>query len=295
MDNTDPYFLPQEFPDFELIDTGHYQRLERWGSVRIIRPDPQIIWNREASEEEWSNIYAQFVPSSGEEKGKWKIVHEFKRPWAIRYGQTDLKLDLTPFKHTGVFAEQATHWAWMLPKLRTASSPRLKILNLFAYTGAASVILAQAGAFVTHVDASKPSVAWAKENQLLNRVPQDSIRWIVDDAVKFVKRELKRGKRYDGIILDPPAYGHGPSGQVWKFSAHAPGLLRDCADLLSDAASFLVLNAYATNSSALALKNLATQILALKRGTVVAGELCLQDRARRLLSTGIFARWERKS
>lgn len=262
--------------DYELIDTGDGERLERWGSVTLIRPDPQIIWQKHAPEA-WAKADAIF-------KEGWEIKNSLPEPWLLSFGEVKLKAVLTSFKHTGIFPEQEENWNWMLAKL----APKSKILNLFAYTGAASMILAKAGHNVTHVDASKPAMTWAAENQKLSGLAPDSIRWMLEDAVKFVKREVKRGSQYEGILLDPPAFGHGPSGSIWKFNRDLPGLLRDCKSLLSPQAKFLLVNAYATNSSSIALGNLMEDIV---KAPVEHGELLLAQRDGRKISTGIFSRW----
>lgn len=294
----------KRFLEFELLDTGSGYRLERWGEVVLQRPDPQIIWPRSLSDAEWDKAWAVYQPSGDAKKGGWKIKKPLPQPWIIKYPdplpaspikeeeKEDVKflLKLSPFKHTGLFAEQAAQWEWMLNKISN-TNPKSKILNLFAYTGGATILLAKAGCQITHVDASKPAITWANENAELNRLPKNSARWILDDAVKFVKREVKRGAKYDGIIMDPPAFGHSPTGKTWKFNEDLPGLLADCARLLSDDAQFLVINGYATNSSALALNNLLEDAMKLKPGKIEFGELCLKQKTGRLLSTGIFARW----
>lgn len=282
-------FLDQPW-DFELIDTGDGYRLEKWGLVVLARPDPQIIWNKSLPETEWKKASAIFKLGEGSQKGNWEITKPLPKPWIINFKGTDFLLKLSPFKHTGLFAEQAAQWQWMKEKLKVKNE-KLKILNLFAYTGGATTVLAKAGCHVTHVDASKPSITWANENYKLNNLPTDSVRWILEDAVKFVKRELRRGAKYDGIIMDPPAFGHSPDGKTWKFNQDLPGLLKDSVELLSEEAKFLVLNAYATNSSALAINNLAQDILAKKPGKIEFGELCLKQKSQRLISTGIFTRW----
>lgn len=294
--------------DFELLDSGNGFRLERWGEAVLMRPDPQAIWLPSLPETEWAKAWAVFKTGMDEEKGKWVIHRPMPQPWHLKFHNTLLALKLSPFKHTGVFAEQAAQWQWMLTRLSSyqvikskADNLNLKpkILNLFAYTGAATIALAKAGCFVTHVDASKPAISWANENAQINNLPQNSARWILDDAVKFVQREIKRGQAYDGIILDPPAFGHTPSGKTWKFARDVPSLLNDCVKLLSPQAKFLVLNAYATNSSALAVHHLLEDALKGTPGTLEYGELCLAQKnhpaaktaTSRLLSTGIFARW----
>ena len=202
------------FKDFELLDTGSRFRLERWGNVVLQRPDPQIIWQRSSSENEWSKAWAVYKSASDENRGRWEIKKPMPKPWVIRYADVKFLLKLSPFKHTGLFAEQAAQWEWALKKISNdkfqisnkIAKPNFKILNLFAYTGGATMVLAKAGCQVTHVDASKPAITWANENHKLNNLPADSVRWILDDCVKFVKRELKRGAKYDGIIIEyrPP-------------------------------------------------------------------------------------------
>jgi 23S rRNA (cytosine1962-C5)-methyltransferase len=277
--------------DYELIDSGEGYRLERWGNIFLSRPDPQIIWPKSLPDSEWEKAAAKFIAGKGEDKGKWDIKNKIPNPWTVTYKNTKFLLKLSPFKHTGLFAEQAGQWEWMLEKLKVQNE-KIKILNLFAYTGGATMVLAKAGCQVTHVDASKPSLTWANENHKLNNLPTDSVRWILDDCVKFVKREVKRGVKYDGIIMDPPAFGHSPDGKTWKFNQDLPGLLTDCVKLLSNNASFLVINGYATNSSALAINNLLEDAAKNIGGKTDFGELCLKQKNSRLISTGIFARWK---
>ncbi|HVY68255.1 MAG TPA: class I SAM-dependent methyltransferase [Patescibacteria group bacterium] len=299
------------FPDFELLDSGAGYRLERWGQAILARPDPQAIWQKSLPETAWQTAWAVFRAAAGKERGHWQVSRPLPQPWLLNFHETKFLLKPSPFKHTGLFAEQAAQWEWLTSKLSSSSgnkanksdahlknSPpdnlvtgKLKILNLFGYTGGATMVLAKAGCQVTHVDASKPALAWAGENARLNQLPKEAVRWILDDAGKFVKRELKRGSRYHGIIMDPPAFGHGPSGKTWKFSEDLPGLLGDCAALLADDARFLLVNGYATNSSALALGNLLEDAMHRHPGKIESGELCLRQKNQRLLSTGIFARW----
>ncbi|HYV33977.1 MAG TPA: class I SAM-dependent methyltransferase [Candidatus Limnocylindria bacterium] len=292
----------KNFKDFELLDTGAGFRLERWGNVILQRPDPQIIWGRSLLDSEWDKAWAIYKSANDEGKENWEIKKSIPKPWIIEFNNVRLLLKLSPFKHTGLFAEQAAQWEWMENKLSSSSSYQVKsktsspkILNLFAYTGGATMVLAQAGCNVTHVDASKPAITWANENHALNKLPKDSVRWMLDDCVKFVKREVKRGAKYDGIIMDPPAFGHSPTGKTWKFNYDLPGLLLDCVQLLSNDAKFLVINGYATNSSALALNNLLTDAIKSRPASaswrIEFGELCLKQKTDRMISTGIFARW----
>ncbi len=296
----------KHFPDFELLDSGEGFRLERWGNVILQRPDPQIIWPRSLPPEEWQKAWAIFhnrgktVSADAESRGNWDIQKHIPNPWIITFNEVKFSLRLSPFKHTGIFAEQAANWEWMLNQVASSKNQvsseslpnqKLKILNLFAYTGGATVVLAKAGAVITHVDASKPAITWANENYKLNNLTKDSVRWILDDAVKFVNREIKRGSLYDGIIMDPPAFGHSPTGKTWKFNDDLPGLLEACVKLLSPNAKFLLINGYATNSSALALNNLLEDAGKNLGGKIECGELCLKQKSGRMISTGIFARW----
>jgi 23S rRNA (cytosine1962-C5)-methyltransferase len=292
-----PVITTAPFTDFQLLDSGAGYRLEQWGEYRLARPDPQVIWNRHLKIDEWNA--ADVTYEGAGEKGQWKLRTRVPGSWMVKYAPSYLPKPLqfharlTPFKHTGIFAEQAANWEWMA---RMAGKSPRKILNLFGYTGAASIILSALGHQVTHVDASKPSIGWAKQNQELNGLPPDGIRWILDDAAKFVAREIKRGQTYDGIVMDPPAFGHSPTGKTWKFNKDLPSLLRDCERILSPDADFLLVNGYATNSSAIALSNVVEDcVQRIRGGTVEQGELCLQQTDGRLLSTGILARWSKSS
>lgn len=276
----------KEFTDFELIDTGRGYRLERWGEFVLQRPDPQIIWERSESDTVWDKADAIF------QNDQWTFRRELPEAWILKFNDIKLVTRPTNFKHTGVFPEQAANWSLMGDLVASLEKP--KILNLFAYTGAASVWLTRRGAFVTHVDASRPAIGWAKDNQELNGLAPDSIRWMLEDAAKFVHNEAKRGAQYDGIVMDPPAFGHSPSGKIWKFNEQMPGLLRDCVTLLSPQAKFLIINAYATNTSELAIQNLLEDAMRDRPGSIEAGQLCLAQKNGRLISTGIFTRWTAK-
>jgi|SRR3989344_4837135 len=299
--------------DFELLDTGDGYRLEKWGDVTLARPDPQIIWQKSLPDSEWDKAWAVYKSAADDNRGKWDIKKPISDGWIIAWNEIKFLLKLSPFKHTGLFPEQATQWDWIKNKLQIAdfrlqnkiSNRKSTILNLFAYTGGATMVLAKMECQVTHVDASKPALNWANENYRLNFKPlgrpfdfaqgerflSGNVRWMLDDAVKFVKREVKRNAKYDGIIMDPPAFGHSPQGKQWKFNDDLPGLLADSVKLLSDEAKFLVINGYATNSSALAINNLLEDAMKSKLGKIEFGELCLQQKSSRLISTGIFARW----
>jgi len=272
------------FNDFELLDSGQDFRLERWGPYTLARPDPQAIWER-ATPAAWERADAIYRNDT------WEMQKDLPEYWDLKFKDMPLRARPMNFKHTGIFPEQAANWVWMSDLCADMTRPR--ILNLFAYTGAASIWMTRRGAFVTHVDASRPAIGWAKDNQELNGLAPDTIRWMLEDAVKFVRNEVKRGTQYDGIVMDPPAFGHGPSGSVWKFNEQMPRMLADCVSLLSPDARFLLVNAYATNSSDLALQNLLEDTLHGRRGSIESGQLCLQQQNGRLVSTGIFARWHR--
>jgi 23S rRNA (cytosine1962-C5)-methyltransferase len=279
------YFSGNEgFTDFALLDSGEDFRLERWGPYTLARPDPQAIWRRSLGPDAWEKADAIFKNDA------WQSRRELPDHWDITADGVKLRVRPMNFKHTGVFPEQYGNWRLMAELLKGLAKPR--VLNLFAYTGAATMYLTKkAGAFVTHVDASRPALGWAKDNQELNGLAVDSVRWMLEDAAKFVKSERKRGSQYDGIVMDPPAFGHGPTGKIWKFNEQMPKLVDDCVALLSPEARFLLINAYATNTSELAIRNLLEDALQGRQGTIEAGQLCLLQQGGRLLSTGIFARW----
>lgn len=271
--------------DYELLDTGKGFRLERFGKYILKKPDPQSLWKPSLPKSEWEKADAIFA------NDKWIVKTQIPDKWLMEYKDLKFWAKLSPFKHTGVFPEQANQWDFIQEKINRAEK-QVNILNLFAYTGIASIACAKAGAKITHLDASRPAIGWAKENQQASRLPKNSIRWILDDAIKFTQREIKRGVQYDGIILDPPVYGHGPEGEIWDFNKDFPRLLENCKQILSDQPLFIVINAYAVSASAIMLENML-QDLNLD-GKIEAGELCLKEvSSDRLLSTGIFTRWSR--
>lgn len=276
----------QGWTDYELIDSGNGQRLERFGKYRLVRPDPQIIWKPRLSDNEWKNVDAVYEKTA-KSTGKWTIKTQVPDKWQITYKDIALYCKLSSFKHTGIFPEQSLQWDWMTERI---SQQQCSVLNLFGYTGIASLVAAVAGAKVTHVDASFPTIGWARENQAVSKLNDKPIRWILDDALSFVRREIKRGNRYDGIIMDPPIYGHGPKGEVWDFNTSFPELMEACKAVLSEKPLFMIVNAYAISSSSLMLENVLKDYL--PNGTIESGELALQESNNgRLLSTGIFARW----
>lgn len=278
------------WPDYELLDSGNGMKLERFGKYILSRPDPQAIWKRKLPQTKWADTDAYFKRIK-EDRGIWHRKKHLPDMWIMSWNDLSFYVKLTPFKHTGVFPEQAAQWAWMHERI-TQTRRQVNVLNLFGYTGIATLACASAGAKVTHVDASKPAIMWARENQKVSGLQNKPIRWIVDDVMKFTQREFRRGERYDAIIMDPPVFGHGPSGQLWKFSEHFPKLLDVCSQVLADKPLFLIINAYAISSSALMLENILGDYVGNLGGTTQAGELTLQEQVgKRLLSTGIFATW----
>ena len=256
--------------DYELLDTSAGERLERWGEVILIRPDPQIIWNTPKQLALWKQAHARYRRSSTG-GGARQILKKVPPVWKISYGDLRFQLKTMGFKHTGVFPEQAVNWDFTGNLIRNASKP-LKVLNLFAYTGGATLACAQAGASVCHVDASKGMVAWARENAAASGLSDRPIRWLVDDCIKFVQREQRRGNRYDGIIMDPPSYGRGPGGEVWKLEEQLFSLVELCRSILSPDAKFFLLNSYTTGLSPSVMEYLLGVLLQKPMGGRVASD-----------------------
>lgn len=236
-----------DWNDYELLDTSGGERLERWGTIRLIRPDPQIIWDTPKEHPGWRTANARYhrANTGG---GKWQVYTRVPDVWKVRYQDLTFQIKTMGFKHTGLFPEQAVNWDWMRKKIQQAGRP-ISVLNLFAYTGGATLACAAAGAQVCHVDASKGMVAWARENAAVSGLADRPIRWIVDDCIKFVQREIRRGRRYDAIVMDPPSYGRGPGGEVWKLEEQLYSLLTLCEGVLSDQPLFFLLNSYTTGLS----------------------------------------------
>lgn len=269
--------------DYELLDTGAGRRLERFGEYVLDRPDPEVLWNKTLPESDWQKSHAVFNKN-------WIVKKQIPDKWTLEHNGIKFLCKLTPFKHTGVFPEQAWEWDFIYDRIKLEKR-ETKVLNLFAYTGVASLFAAMGGAKVTHVDASKPAITWANENRSINN-PNLPIRWIVDDALIFAERAAKRGERYDAIIMDPPVYGHGPTGKPWDFSKNLPELLKVCQKIISDTPIFFFVNAYAVSSSPITLANTLQSYLSEFGGKVDYGELTLKEKsAGRFLSTGIWARW----
>jgi 23S rRNA (cytosine1962-C5)-methyltransferase len=282
--------------DYELLDSGNGQRLERFGSYVISKPDPQTIWKPSLNEAEWDKADARYLEKDParnalhSDAGGW-IKNNLPEKWPLTYSNIKFYAKLTPFKHTGVFPEQILNWEYMQDKIQKAGK-QVNVLNLFGYTGIASLVCAANGAKVTHLDGSKPAITWARENQTLSGLLDKPIRWILDDAVEFTARESRRGNTYDAIIMDPPVYGHGPNGEIWDFNKSFPELLKNCQKILSQNPIFVIVNAYAISSSSQMLANTMQDYLKFEQNKIEYGELCLQEKNRnRLLSTGIFARY----
>lgn len=283
--------------EYSLLDSGDGYRLEQFGKFRIARPDPQCIWMRKLKSVEWDKADAIFTKDQNG-KERWIFKKQIPEKWLVHYKNLSFYAKLTPFKHTGIFPEQHLQWDWIEYKVKSEKSKvkntnqNLKVLNLFAYTGIASLVAAKLGCEVTHVDASSSSIAWARENQEASNLADKPIRWIKEDVLKYCQREVRRGHKYDAIIMDPPVYGHGPSGEVWDFNKSFPKLLSVCRDLLVTNPLFIIINAYAISASSLMLQNILEDYFKDLGGTIESGELCLEEKTNnRLLSTGIFTRW----
>lgn len=277
--------------DYALLDSGHGRKLERYGPYTVVRPEPQCMWAPRLPQGVWDKADAVFDPSDEEDAGRWRFKGKPKETWTLGWGDVRFNARFTAFRHLAFFPEQAANWAWLDERVRSiGGQPR--VLNLFGYTGVASLVCAAAGAAVTHVDASKKAVAWARENAALSRLDDRPIRWIVEDARRYVQREVRRGNRYDGIVLDPPKYGRGPDGEVWRLFEHLPELSALCSELLSDNASFLLLNAYAERISGPALSSLIQSQNPTRGGRIDWGELALvEDDPNRRIGMSFYARW----
>ena len=278
--------------DYELIDTSGGERLERWDNIILIRPDPQIIWNTPRKNPLWREARARYQRSNTG-GGRWQEYQKVPSMWKIRYGELTFQLKTMGFKHTGIFPEQAVNWDFAMKKIRAAGRP-IKVLNLFGYTGAASLACAKAGAQVCHVDASKGMVAWAKENAAASGLADRPVRWLVDDCMKFVQREQRRGNHYEGIIMDPPSYGRGPGGEVWKLEEQLYALVEMCIPIMSENPLFFLLNSYTTGLSPAVMEYLLGVLLQ-KRfgGKVSSGEIGLPvTESGLVLPCGSTAIWE---
>ena len=285
-------WLADQWKDYEVLDTSNGEKLERWGDYFLVRPDPQVLWDTPKKLRQWKKPNGHYHRSH-KGGGQWEFF-DLPKTWDIQYKELKFHLQPFSFKHTGLFPEQAVNWDWFSEKIRKANRP-VKVLNLFAYTGGATLAAAAAGASVTHVDASKGMVNWAKENAQLSGLREKPIRWLVDDCVKFVEREIRRGNHYDGIIMDPPSYGRGPKGEIWKIEEKIYPFIELCTKILSDDPLFFLVNSYTTGlQPAVLTYMLETQVAAKFGGKVVSDEIGLPVSYNGLvLPCGASGRWEK--
>lgn len=291
MEPKSDFFIPSnDWRDYALLDSGEEMKLERFGTRILARPDQSAIWRRALSKEQWDAADGIFRGGGEEDGGKWQFKKDLSR-WQMQWQPVKFFVEPTPFRHMGVFPEQASQWEWISEKIKNAKRP-VKIVNLFGYTGSASLVAAAAGAEVTHVDASKKIIAWARENQKLSGLQDKPIRWIVDDALKFIKREVRRGAKYDGFIIDPPKFGRGSKGEIWHIYEHLPILLDECRKLFSDNLLFVNLTCYAIRITPLSLRYVLEERLTGRGGIIEQGDLALKESsAGRLLPQAVCARW----
>ncbi len=286
-----PMYIADGWKDYEVLDTGSGEKLERWGKIILRRPDPQVIWPAE-NESLWKSADAHYHRST-QGGGQWEMLSQIPEQWTVSYRELTFRVRPTGFKHTGLFPEQAANWDWMSGLIRGAHR-QVRVLNLFAYTGGATMACLNAGAEVCHVDAAKGMVQWAKENAQLSGLTDRPARYIVDDALKFVLREQRRGKQYEGILMDPPSYGRGPDGQVWKLENEVYGLVEECAKLLSDQPLFFLINGYTTGLQPAVLRNLIEKTVVRRYGgRAMADEVGLPVREGNIvLPCGASGRWQ---
>ena len=285
--------IANDWKDYKILDMADGQKLEKWGDVVLSRPDPQIIWKEKTYPKKWKDINATYHRSKTG-GGSWEYNKKMPNQWKIKY--KDLTFNIKPmgFKHTGLFPEQAVNWDWMMDKIRNEKR-EIKVLNLFAYTGGATVACAAAGAGVCHVDSSKGMVTWAKENIVASGLENRPVRYIIDDVVKFVNREIRRGNKYDAIIMDPPSYGRGANGEVWQFEDNIYDLVDLCTKVLSDNPLFFLINSYTTGISSKVLENILNLTVSKNyKGKVSSGEIGLpMEDSKLVLPCGIYGRWEK--
>lgn len=295
--------IANNWKDYEILDMANGEKLERWNNIYLVRPDPQIIWNDKQYPEKWKQANARYNRSSTG-GGHWDYKKRLPDSWQIKYKNLTFNIKPMGFKHTGIFPEQAVNWDWMMDKIQNeikTTNREVKVLNLFAYTGGATVACLYAGASVCHVDSSRGMVAWAKENVVSSRLQERPVRYIVDDVVKFVQREIRRGNKYDAIIMDPPSYGRGTNGEVWKFEENLPMLIEICMQVLSDNPLFFLINSYTTGTSSMVLENLLKMNMRKKYGKRADdgifenGEVGLpMTDSDFILPCGIYSKWVKK-
>ena len=283
-------WIANNWKDYEVIDTSDGEKLERWGDYILVRPDPQVIWHTPKKDKRWNKLNGHYYRSK-KGGGQWDFF-DLPEQWSINYKELTFNLKPFSFKHTGLFPEQATNWDWCSEKIKNAGRP-IKVLNLFAYTGGATLAAANAGASVTHVDASKGMVTWAKENAVSSGLKDAPIRWLVDDCTKFVKREIRRGNKYDAIIMDPPSYGRGPGGEIWKIEDSIYDFVKLCTEVLSDDPLFYLINSYTTGLAPSVLTYmLSTEVKSKFGGTVISDEIGVPVSGNGLgLPCGASGRW----
>ena len=285
--------VADNWKDYEIIDMANGEKLERWKDIVLIRPDPQIIWQEKSFPEKWKTAHARYHRSNTG-GGNWEYNKKMPESWKVQYKELTFQIKPMGFKHTGLFPEQAVNWDWMMEKIRKAQRP-IKVLNLFAYTGGATVACLAAGASVCHVDSSKGMVTWAKENVEVSHLQDKPVRYIVDDVVKFVNREIRRENKYDAIIMDPPSYGRGAGGEVWKFEENIVPLVELCAKVLSKNPLFFLINSYTTGISSMVLEDILRLKISPKyAGKIEHGEIGLpMNNSKLILPCGIYGRWEK--
>ncbi len=284
--------IAKNWKEYEILDMANGEKLERWGEYKLIRPDPQIIWKEKSFPEKWNKVNARYNRSKTG-GGNWDFKTKLPAAWKVKYKNLTFNIKPMGFKHTGLFPEQAVNWDWMIDKIENAKKP-IKVLNLFAYTGGATVACLSAGASVCHVDSSKGMVSWAKENVVSSGLEKAQVRYIVDDVIKFVQREIRRGNKYDAIIMDPPSYGRGTSGEVWQFENNISDLVKLCTQVLSDTPLFFLINSYTTGISAEVLSNILKISLKQYQGKITAGEIGLpMKNSNLILPCGIYGKWEK--
>ena len=284
--------IANNWKEYEILDMANGEKLERWGEYKLIRPDPQIIWKEKSFPEKWNKVNARYNRSKTG-GGNWDFKTKLPAAWKVKYKNLTFNIKPMGFKHTGLFPEQAVNWDWMIDKIENAKKP-IKVLNLFAYTGGATVACLSAGASVCHVDSSKGMVSWAKENVVSSGLEKAQVRYIVDDVIKFVQREIRRGNKYDAIIMDPPSYGRGTSGEVWQFENSISDLVKLCTQVLSDTPLFFLINSYTTGISAEVLSNILKISLKQYQGKITAGEIGLpMKNSNLILPCGIYGKWEK--
>ena len=283
--------IEQEWKNYEILEMANGEKLERWNNIYLVRPDTQIIWKDKSYPEKWKKANARYSRSNTG-GGSWSYQKKLPASWQVKYKNLTFNIKPMGFKHTGLFPEQAVNWDWMIDKIKN-SNREIKVLNLFAYTGGATVACSYAGASVCHVDSSKGMVSWAKENVASSGLSDTPVRYIIDDVTKFVQREIRRGNKYDAIIMDPPSYGRGKNGEVWQFENNIADLVELCSGVLSDNPLFFLINSYTTGISSKVLENILSLQLKMKKGKLSSGEIGLpMTNSNLILPCGIYARWE---